>query len=119
MKPYTLQIFDWVPEFYNDPMNLPDEMPRDLKSHIANLKSHSSKQLDTVWVSCEGENPADEENIGPIRYIPNQGFPGYYFPYINAVGYLSPLVVVHFERPQSECNRKRSMTYRLRYEPTH
>lgn len=56
-------------------------------------------QLNTVWVSCEGENPADLENIGPIKYIPNQGFPGYYFPYENSEGYLSPLVAVHFERP--------------------
>lgn len=57
------------------------------------------KQMNTVWVSCEGENPADVENIGPIEYYPRQGFPGYYFPYENSEGYLSPLVAVHFTKP--------------------
>lgn len=52
-----------------------------------------------MWVSCEGENPADIENIGPIEYYPRQGFPGYYYPYENSEGYLSPLVAIHFTRP--------------------
>ncbi|PSN37796.1 Sodium/potassium-transporting ATPase subunit beta-2 [Blattella germanica] len=56
-------------------------------------------KLNTVWVSCEGENPADVENIGPIQYIPRRGFPGYFFPFTNTEGYLSPLVAVWFERP--------------------
>lgn len=56
-------------------------------------------QLNTVWVSCEGENPADVENIGPIEYYPRQGFPGYYYPYENSEGYLSPLVAIHFKQP--------------------
>jgi hypothetical protein len=55
--------------------------------------------LNTIWVSCEGENPADLENIGPIKYYPRRGFPGFYYPYENSEGYLSPLVAVHFERP--------------------
>lgn len=56
-------------------------------------------QLNTVWLSCEGENPADIENIGQIEYYPRQGFPGYYFPYENSEGYLSPLVAIHFTKP--------------------
>lgn len=57
------------------------------------------EQLNTVWVSCEGENPADIENVGPIKYYPRRGFPGYFYPFENSEGYLSPLVAVHFERP--------------------
>lgn len=53
-----------------------------------------------VWVSCEGENPADVENIGSIQYIPRRGFPSYYFPYLNTEGYLPPLVAVYFENPR-------------------
>ncbi|ENN77179.1 hypothetical protein YQE_06317, partial [Dendroctonus ponderosae] len=53
-----------------------------------------------VWVSCEGENVADKEHIGPVRYIPQKGFPSQYFPYTNQEGYLSPLVAVHFEKPK-------------------
>lgn len=56
-------------------------------------------KLNTIWVSCEGENPADVENVGPIEYYPRRGFPGYYYPYENSEGYLSPLVAVHFARP--------------------
>lgn len=79
-------------------------MPLDLKEHIASLKGNNSLQLNTIWVSCEGENPADQENIGPINYLPRRGFPGYFYPYENSEGYLSPLVAVHFVRPRSKYN---------------
>lgn len=92
-------------------------MPRDLKEFInetaaSNPLAVSAQstdmtistnaatfQLNTIWVSCEGENPADLENVGPIKYYPRRGFPGFYYPYENSEGYLSPLVAVHFERP--------------------
>ena len=77
-------------------------MPDDLKAHILNEKARKPKSVDTIWVSCEGENPADIENIGPIQYIPSRGFPGYYFPFTNTKGYLSPLVAIFFERPKCE-----------------
>lgn len=72
-------------------------------------------QLNTVWVSCEGENPADIENVGPIEYYPRQGFPGYYYPYENSEGYLSPLVAIHFKSPMRKssdrCVRNRCLTH--------
>ncbi|KAJ8680596.1 hypothetical protein QAD02_016383 [Eretmocerus hayati] len=91
------KIFDWIPEYFNDTSKLPDNIPTDLRNHIANKKM---QDRDTVWVSCGGENPADVENIGPIQYIPRRGFPGFYFPFRNQPGYLSPLVAVFFEKPQ-------------------
>ena len=45
-----------------------------------------------VWVSCRGENPADQEYIGPLNYYPWRGFPGYYFPYRNTPGDASVIV---------------------------
>lgn len=75
-------------------------MPDKLKRHIKTVGNPAERN--TVWVSCEGENPADQENVGPINIIPRQGFPGYYYPYENSEGYLSPLVAVHFERPRSK-----------------
>lgn len=57
-------------------------------------------QHTVVWVTCEGENPADIENIGPLRYIPQKGFTSEFFPFLNQDGYLSPLVAVHFENPK-------------------
>lgn len=58
-------------------------------------------QTNMVWVSCEGENPADVENIGSIQYVPRRGFPSYFFPYMNQDSYLPPLVAVFFESPRS------------------
>ena len=41
-----------------------------------------------VWLACEGETSADKEYMGPIHYTPMQGFPGYYFPFVNQNHYL-------------------------------
>lgn len=102
--PFVTQIFNWQPEFYNDTENLPKNgtFPQDLRNHVRNEKARNPKALNTVWVSCEGENPGDVENMGPIQYIPRRGFPGYYFPFDNTPGYLSPLVAVFFEKPKSK-----------------
>lgn len=91
------RIYDWTPEYYNDTKNLPSDMPEKLIQHVQNV---NTSWLNTVWVSCKGENPHDTENIGELNYYPeNQGFPGYYYPYKNIPGYLSPVVAVHFLRP--------------------
>ncbi|XP_022914204.1 sodium/potassium-transporting ATPase subunit beta-2-like isoform X2 [Onthophagus taurus] len=93
------KIYGWIPEYYNTTNGLPQDMPPELKKRIVDAKP---EERNTVWVSCEGENPADVEAVGPIQYFPDiQGFPGYYYPYENAEGYLSPLVAVHFLRPKS------------------
>jgi sodium/potassium-transporting ATPase subunit beta len=93
------KIYGWVPEYFGFQDDLPAKMPQTLKEQIRHLNSTNPKQLETVWVTCEGENPADVENIGPIDFKPRQGFAGYYFPYMNSEGYLSPLVAIHFQRP--------------------
>ena len=36
---FCLQIYGWKPEFFNDTVNLPKNMPEDLKNHIATQKS--------------------------------------------------------------------------------
>ncbi|KAJ1524229.1 hypothetical protein ONE63_010747 [Megalurothrips usitatus] len=90
------KIFGWVPEYYNDTADLPKDMPQELKDHID--RTPISKR-NTIWVSCEGENPADIENVGPIEFFPERGIPGFYFPYENQDGYLSPVVAIHFVRP--------------------
>lgn len=59
-------------------------------------------QHEMIWISCEGENPADQENIGPMRYIPQRGFPGFYYPFENQKGYLAPVMAIQFERPKSK-----------------
>lgn len=91
------RIFNWVPEFYNDPTDLPAEMPQSLKDHIAGEKNKNQ-----VWVSCEAEHPVDREQLKDIKYFPSQGLSGEFYPYTNAPGYLSPLVAVQFSHPTSK-----------------
>lgn len=95
------KIYGWRPEYYNDTSALPAKMPENLKEFIKSQEQANKLSLNTVWVSCEGENPADVENIGEVRYYPKPGFPGYFFPYENSEGYLSPLVAVHLVRPRN------------------
>ncbi|XP_045761610.1 sodium/potassium-transporting ATPase subunit beta-2-like [Maniola jurtina] len=91
------KLLNWIPNPYNTTDDMPSEMPDGLQQHIDNVSG--STDANTVWVSCEGENPADVEFIGPIKYLPTRGFPTYFFPYKNQEGYLSPLVAVQFLRP--------------------
>ena len=53
-----------------------------------------------IWFTCEGENPADIENLGEISYYPYQGVADYFYPYKNQRGYLSPAVFLHLKNPK-------------------
>jgi len=97
------RIYGWKPDYFDDPNDLPEDMPDDLKTHIAELPKDHRKQ---IWVTCHGESPADREILGDIKYFPTQGFPHYFYPYLNAHSYLSPLVAVKFTRPASELKAK-------------
>lgn len=92
------KIFNWNPELYNSSTPLPSKMPSDLSKIIKGEEplGHIDSK-DMVWVTCEGENPADNENIGNIYYHPARGFPAQFFPFTNVEGYLPPLVAVQFE----------------------
>lgn len=59
-------------------------------------------RLRMVWVSCDGETEIDKEYMGPIFFTPKglDGFPGYYFPYVNQNHYLSPLMTLQFRNLQ-------------------
>jgi len=95
------KMIRWVPDVYTSKDTLPHNMPMALQNHIRSLNETEEALPKMIWVSCEGENPADQEYIGPITYSPWQGFPAYYFPYMNTPGYLPPIVAVQFERPMS------------------
>ena len=93
------KIYKWQPDYYNEKDVLPEKMPRQLKNHIKD-RNTTGKSLEVVWVSCEGENPADIENLGENVEFKSlnseQGFHGNYFPFMNTEGYLQPLVAVRF-----------------------
>lgn len=97
------KIKDWVPKNLNISA-LPKEMPEDLQDHIKN----SNKQK--VWLSCEGDTPVDVENIGPIQYHPERGYPAYFFPYTSQKDYLEPIVAIELERPT-----RKKLNFDLKY----
>lgn len=53
-----------------------------------------------LFLHCDGDSPADRENIGPVVYYPYPGFRTVFFPYTGQPDYMSPLVALHFQRPQ-------------------
>nr|AAC46608.1 nervous system antigen 1 [Drosophila melanogaster]prf//2114404A nervana 1 antigen [Drosophila melanogaster] len=87
------KIFGWIPEVYDKEEK---DMPDDLKKVINETKTEERHE---VWVSCFGHLGKDKENFQNIRYFPSQGFPSYYYPFLNQPGYLSPLVAVQFNSP--------------------
>jgi len=90
------KIYNWIPDTYRTTTDLPPEMPKDLSKHIGE-QVDMNKPTNVIWVSCEGENPADQESLKAIMYHPRRGFPGYYFPFKNIDGYMPPVVAVEFE----------------------
>jgi sodium/potassium-transporting ATPase subunit beta len=99
------KIYNWIPEYFDSSDKLSENMPNSLKTHIKSRES-ARKNTNVVWVSCEGENPADIENLGnSIAYYSlngEQGFHGNYFPFVNTKGYLQPLVAVQFSSIKRE-----------------
>lgn len=90
------KIYNWEPLYYDNVNELPEEMPADLKETIKSLPENERKQ---IWVSCNGDNSADEENLRGMKYFPSRGFPGYFYPFKNTPGYLSPLIAVQIQPP--------------------
>jgi len=95
------KIYDWNPEPYTNYTKLPKQAPKQLKEAAKAFEDANPERAGhMVWMSCEGENPADVENIGKINYYPRMGIPTYYFPYKNQKGYKSPIMFAHLENPK-------------------
>jgi sodium/potassium-transporting ATPase subunit beta len=60
----------------------------------------SNFQKNKVWLSCEGRQKTDQEHLGAVEYYPEQGFPGYYYPFRNQIGFKSPVVAMHILEPK-------------------
>ena len=90
-----------------------------LTKNLLFFSSHLQNEM--IWISCEGENPADIENLGPINYIPQRGFPGYFYPFMNQRGYMPPVIAINFERPKSKSKNLRvfkfSITPKFHFQP--
>jgi len=94
------RIYNWKPIPFRDMDSI-----RNAMSQYKNLKikpnvneNDISKDSGQISVQCEGQDAADKEKLGSISYWPRQGFPVEYFPYTKQANYLSPFVLVKFER---------------------
>merc|ERR1711988_968325 len=67
------RIIGWEPKPY-EPESLPSDLPQHLQEEIKKNKEEDKANLNNrVWLDCEGENPADKENLGPVVYHPTRG----------------------------------------------
>ena len=106
------KIYGWFPQpYYNvTEVNNHEVMPKGLKEHITKTWEENCRgkgaeieekcpELNMVWLDCDGEDFPDKENIGLVSYTPWRGFPAYFFPYWNQLGYLQPIVMVQLKNP--------------------
>jgi len=92
------KIYGLEPEYYNDPAAFPENFPPRLADLVGKMAPGDRNQ---VWLDCIGENPADNEAIGDIKYFPaSSGFSSQYFPYLNQDDYLPPLAAIQFQNPE-------------------
>ena len=85
-----------MPEPFND--SVPGEkVPDALRSFLEARGKTFDPNI--IYVTCDGENPEDKENIGPVDILPD-GFGFQYYPYTNSPGYLSPVVMVKLNNPK-------------------
>jgi len=91
------RIFGWKPDAYKAARadEFASDMPLDLQDKI------KKSPQDHIWFTCEGENPADRENLGTVQYFPQQGIPTNFFPYLKQEGYQSPFIFVKLDNPVS------------------
>ncbi|RWS03108.1 sodium/potassium-transporting ATPase subunit beta-like protein [Dinothrombium tinctorium] len=83
------RIFGWIPESYNQTQI--NEMKKKFPKFFENLKEGH------IYITCEGENAVDVENIKKVTVHPKEGISFKYFPFRNRPGYVSPYVFVQFE----------------------
>merc|ERR1712062_744953 len=95
------KIFKWLPEPYQSEEDFPQDLPQTIKTAFnKNVQDGKPELNNRVWLECDGENPADRENIGGITYYPTNGVSANFYPYLNQKGYLSPVVFARLDNPK-------------------
>jgi len=88
------KIYGLQHDYYDNVTTIADEVPATVSNVVKKLPENKRRK---VWIDCHGENPADREAIGTMKYYPpTMGFDSKYFPYLNQQGYVSPVVAVQF-----------------------
>ncbi|CAI5454425.1 unnamed protein product [Caenorhabditis angaria] len=51
----------------------------------------------SIAINCEGATNIDKEHLGKVKYIPESGIDGRYYPYAFTTGYQQPIAMVKFD----------------------
>ena len=78
---------------------MPQELRDAMKQTYDMRKDQSRGPRRYIYITCQGQNPIDKENIGPIKFYPEPGIRDYYFPFRNQDNYKSPFVFAQFTNP--------------------
>ncbi|CAD6187280.1 unnamed protein product [Caenorhabditis auriculariae] len=71
------------------PVNYPaGSVPEEVKSRY---------KEGSIAINCNGANHVDQEHIGKLKYIPENGIDGRFYPYVFTPGYQQPIAMVKFE----------------------
>ncbi|PIC21363.1 hypothetical protein B9Z55_026220 [Caenorhabditis nigoni] len=77
------RLIGWRPVDYDG-----SSVPEEIKSRY---KSGS------IAINCEGATPFDKEHLGKVKYIPEAGIDGRYYPYVFLPSYQQPIAMVKFD----------------------
>ncbi|KAL3098001.1 hypothetical protein niasHT_027546 [Heterodera trifolii] len=80
------RLIGWEPEKYKSDADTPSEVRGKFRNGTA------------IAFSCKGISEADEQNLGPVKYIPDDGIHGRFYPYAKMMNYHQPFAVVKFTK---------------------
>lgn len=84
------RIYGWKPERYSD-----SSVPKGLQDVLKEVDEPYNP--DKVYITCQGENSADKDNTGTVKYHPKDAsISKKFFPFYNQDAYVSPFVFVQF-----------------------
>ncbi|CAB3400821.1 unnamed protein product [Caenorhabditis bovis] len=68
----------------------------------------------SIAFNCAGVTDMDKEHIGSLKYIPDEGIDGRYYPYTFVEGYQQPIAMVRFDSiPRNKIVRIECRAYAL------
>ncbi|KAF5287866.1 hypothetical protein FQA39_LY15642 [Lamprigera yunnana] len=87
--------FSETPDYYTYDM-IPNDAPQYLQKYMKDFETREEPKRGSEWgyLTCEGQYPADIENIGPIQYFPSFQVK---LPITSQV--TNPFAAILFERP--------------------
>jgi len=95
------KVFEWTPKLLSSD-NTSDSTVQDAFDKVRVQYEYKTGLLQLnptgVPVTCMGENYGDKDNIGELKFFPEDGFISSFFPYTNKKNYQQPLVMVQFTK---------------------